>query len=237
MRRHTRTAATAAIALSLLLAPHAALAEDKPDKPKTTAEILAIIAADPLEGPAHDAYFFMREAKERCDPGAYAAHRTRLLGAIAAMRYHAKKAKKIKGFANQDPADLKTRAEDYEYLMKVMDERPWPCPAKAKNDDHSYLPVPGGNKADPPTWAIAVAGYQTNVVHDGFEPGTGSFDGLAMVDRAMRAAHPNMSDGSTPCDGAGKESALHRIDPRYPAGFAPMVSPMGRMSGFGGWGF
>ena len=51
MRRHTRTAATAAIALSLLLAPHSALAEDKPDKPKTTAELMAIIEADPLWGP------------------------------------------------------------------------------------------------------------------------------------------------------------------------------------------
>jgi len=239
MRRHTRTAATAAIALSLLLAPHSALAEDKPDKPKTTAEILAIIAADPLWGRASDAYRFVHEAKDRCDPGAYAAHRTRLQGAIAAMRYHAKKAKKIKGFANQDPEDLITRAEDYESLMKMLDERPWPCPTKAKGDGHSSLPFPGGSKADPPDWAIALAGHQANAIHDGFDsPGAGSFDGIAMVDRALRAARPNMAGGHQPCaeEAEGWSNTRH-VDPRFPGGFAPAMNPMARMPGFGGWGW
>jgi hypothetical protein len=237
MSRHTRIAATAAIALSLLLAPRMALAEDKP---KSTKEIIEIIAADPLEGPAHDAYWSMQAAKERCDPGSYAAHRTRLMGVIAAMRYYAKKAKKIKGFANQDPADLNGRAEDFESLIKMLDERPWPCPDKPKTDDHSSLPFPGGNKADPPDWAIAVASQQANVIHDSFDrPGTGSFDGLAMVDRAMRAAHSGgMDAGRQPCDGEQEGwSNVHRTDPRYPGGFGPQTNPFARVPSFGGWGF
>lgn len=236
MRRHTRTSATAAIALSLLLAPQSALAEDKP---KSTKEILEMIAADPLEGPAHDAYFAMQVAKDHCDPGGYAAHRTRLQGVIAAMRFYAKKAKKIKGFANQDPEDLKTRAEDFESLIGHLDERPWPCPSKAKDDDHSSLPLPGGTKADPPDWALVLASHQATPIHDGFDsPGAGSFNGIAMVDRALRAARPNMAGGHQPCgEEAEGWSNAHHIDPRFPGGFAPAMNPVARMPGFGGWGW
>src|SRR4051794_16269678 len=107
MRRHTRSAATAAIALSLLLAPQSLLAQDKPDKVK---DMLEKIAADPFEGPAHDAYVHMWRAKDHCDTGSYVANRTRLLAAIAAMRVFAQKTKKIKTFSKNEAVELTRRA-------------------------------------------------------------------------------------------------------------------------------
>ena len=238
MRRHTRIAATAAIALSLLLAPHSALAEDKPDKPKTTAEILAIIAADPFEGPAHDAYTHMWRAKDHCDPGGYAAHRSRLLAAIASMRFYAKKAKKLKAFSKHDPEDLIGRAEDFESLIDHLDKQPWPCPSKATSDGHSSLPFPAGTKADPPDWAIALAGHQANAIHDGFDnPGAGSFNGIAMVDHALRAARGGMGDAPGPnCPEEGG-MAERGVDRRFPGGFAPFMPAGPASHGYGGWGW
>jgi hypothetical protein len=245
MCRHIRIAATAAIALSLLLAPSMALADDEkltppplPTKPIFPTPNAAAPKPQPNEYEmfASEAFLSMRAAKDRCDPGSYAAARTRLTGAIAAMRDAAKKAKKLKEFSKLDPEELNNRADDYQTLLEMVDMGGWPCPSKPKGDQ-GYLPPSGGSKGNPPDWAIALAGQQASAIHDSFDsPGTGAFDGIAMVDRAMRAAHPNMSDRGYPGGCAEDRPDMRRIDPRYPAGFAPGMLSVARIPGFGGWG-
>lgn len=231
MRRHTRIAATAAIALGLLLTPHFALAQNKAgaaDKQES---------ATPFENEADEAFRHMLDARDDCNLAVYIAARARLLRAAAEMRRAAKAGKKLSKYSEVDPAKLIRSADRYERYVSHRDEESWyPCPDEEL--DQSSTP-PRGRRVAPPFWVIPLAERQYAAVRDGFDrPATGSTDGLAMVDRALRAARPSMG-GSPRSHNAEPEGDLEieRIDPRYPGGFRPgMGSPVG-MSSFGGWGF
>ena len=147
------------------------------------------------------------------------------------------KAKKLKEFSRRDPAKFESWAHIFEVMIDVRDSEPWPCPSKVK--EHSFLPTPGGSKADPHDLAIALVGQRAGPFDDGFASSSaGSFDGLAMVDRALRAARGGRGDARYPHRTESNDlPGEHRIDPRFPPGFGPVMPGAPRVGGFGGWGW
>ena len=235
MSRHIRIAATAAIALSLLLAPSMAMADDKPDQAGAAGNAQG--APADLKDVAYEVYSQMKAARETCDIAGYTAARAHLVGLIQLLGRTAKAAKKLGKFAKNDPGQLFLTANLLQILMEAVDKKPWGgCREPAKDNGHSYVPSP---RADPPDWAIALAGQQAGAIHDGFDrPGAGSFDGISMVDRAMRAAHGGMGDARFPdCDEGGDMPGGRRADPRFPSGFGAFMPGGPGRGGFGGWGW